>query len=161
MLPIAVLLHILDGLEKDLHESFPGFSKCMANLVALMGLLCYEGPCLAFVHRVVRGGGFDHYSKHFECTFPLFTEHRWSSLIRTIHWLLPLRPFLIEVWNRGLFGQFKSKMGDLNVDAGSRALWSRWFWGKLFFFVGFRRSPIARVLSLHYVSARNVCCILW
>ena len=132
MLAVVALLHILDGLEQDLHESLPGFSKCMSHSVALMGLLCHERPRLAFVRRVVRGGGFDHYSRHFKCTFPLFTEHRWASLQQTIHWVLPLCPFLIDVWNPRLFRCLKFKTGDLNVDAVSRAIRSRWFWSYQF-----------------------------
>ena len=111
MLPIAALLHIIDGLEKDLHESLPGFSGMMTHLLAVMGLLCYEGPKNAFVHRVVQGGGFNRYTMHFQQTFPLFTEQRWRSFVDTIDWLLPLRPFLVETWNPHLFGQFKSKIG--------------------------------------------------
>ena len=100
----------------------------MTHLLAVMGLLCYEGPKNAFVHRVVQGGGFNRYTMHFQQTFPLFTEQRWRSFVDTIDWLLPLHSFLVETWNPHLFGQFKSKLGDLNVDSVTAAIRSQFFW---------------------------------
>ena len=57
MLSIAALLHIIDGVDKDLHEGIKGFDDCMKNMSALTGLLCNEGPRQAFLARVVNGGG--------------------------------------------------------------------------------------------------------
>ena len=75
MLSIAALLHILDNAAKDLHNSITDFDKCMTYTLAICSLLCNEGPGQSFLHRVVRGGGFDHHVGLFESTFPLHSEH--------------------------------------------------------------------------------------
>ena len=93
MLSVAALLHIIDNATKELHKSMTDFKCCWVFLSSLMDLLCHEGPRQAFIHRVVKAGGFGHRAVHFEKAFPLHSEHRWSSLILTMKWLLPLREY--------------------------------------------------------------------
>ena len=128
MLTVAALLHILDGVTKDLHHSLKDFDLCMTYLVAIMGLLCYEGPRQAFIHRCLRGGGFHDRVQFFERTFPLHSEHRWSSLIDTIRWLLPLQRALRETWNPDLSGRLQTRDGEFQRDMVTKAIHSTWFW---------------------------------
>ena len=166
MLSIAALLHILDNVAKDLHNSLTDFDKCMTYTLAICSLLCNEGARQAFLHRVVRGGGFDHHVGLFESTFPLHSEHRWLSLINTMSWLLPLKDVLIEVWSPRLFGTYESKEGAVKVDLITTAITSKWFWvfvdhvSNIVFRVGGdgfmgRRLPVSR--QAHACARQNKC----
>ena len=99
MVSVAALLHIVDGVTKDLHGGMTDFAACMVHVAALCSLLCQEGPRQAFIQRCVKAGGFGDRAHYFQRTFPLHAEHRWSSFIITMRWLLPLQHVLKETWN--------------------------------------------------------------
>ena len=48
-----------------------------------------------------------------------------------MNWLLPLREYLVEVWNAALFGQLKTRDGNFNSDGVTQAVQSKWFWSFL------------------------------
>ena len=48
-----------------------------------------------------------------------------------MNWLLPLREYLVEVWNAALFGQLKTRDGNFNSDGVTQAVHSKCFWSYL------------------------------
>ena len=60
--------------------------------------------------------------------FPKHTEHRWSSFVITMTWLLPLQRVLQETWSAQLFGHLNARDGEFNRDAVTKAVNSTWFW---------------------------------
>ena len=59
VLSIAALLHILDNVAKDLHNSITDFDKCMTYTLAICSLLCNEGTRQAIYPSRGEGGGAD------------------------------------------------------------------------------------------------------
>ena len=89
MVSVAALLHILDNASKDVHMKLTSRATFLTHLMAIMSLLFGDGPRQAFLHRVVKGGGYHRHAGFFEKTFEPHSDHRWTSVLLTLSWLLP------------------------------------------------------------------------
>lgn len=76
MLSVAAVLHIIDTCTGQLHSAFAEWEAFVSLFSCVSSLLSRECPRQAFVHRVLRNGGFDHYAVHFDMSFDGMVEHR-------------------------------------------------------------------------------------
>ena len=98
-IPIAGLLHILDNLLKNVHASSQWW-KPFERLVRAVGeVLCKHAGIEQLTKSCVQGGPGQRHAKLFEKPYPMFIEWRWSSVVKTLKWLLPLKDPLRDVWD--------------------------------------------------------------
>ena len=108
-LPIAGLLHILDNLTRDVQKHMDGWPPFQNSLRAVCNLLCKPASLEVFMERCLRQAGLKQYSHHFDKRFPPMIDWRWSTLMTTLSWLLPLEKPLRQVWDPARYGKHQQR----------------------------------------------------
>ena len=108
-IPIPGCLHIFDNLLKTVHEAAKWWKPFERLLRAVCELLCKHAGIEQLQHTCIAGGPGQRHAELFEKPYPMFIEWRWSTVVKTLTWLMPLETPLREVWDEAKYLGPRSK----------------------------------------------------
>ena len=109
-IPIPALLHIFDNLAAQVGDNLVWFDTFLGQLQSACAVLCQPEGKDRFMKSLLRRG-LHHIAPLFQKNFERYIDWRWSSLIKTLHWLLPLENALRLHWDDAEFGRVPAPRG--------------------------------------------------
>ena len=123
---IAGIMHIIDNMLQDMHESLADWKWFHKQLKILEAFICNDPYRRRFCWTCLRGTPFEWALPKFKTFSAHLYEARWGEVLNFLKAIVPLLPILSRAWSEQLYAGFVDRGGtaqprkDENQSLGGR-----------------------------------------